>query len=735
MYRNVCRKESAWGPACYRLGLTHLKLGQTNPAAEAFRNAIGLLPPESPDHWDAAIKLSEIYIAYALSDKQAVAEVAEYIRQLLQRDPQSFDGHRLAGDLDYAQAYLQYQGGNREEWLKKLTAAIDEYRLADRARPGQQGTEMQLARALAAKGDLAGAEAMYRSVIATDEHFQAAYTESYRLLIAQNKFQEGENLLKEGARKNPKRLELLTMLAEHYLRQGRRDEMRGVIEEIGKHPGDFDHARLATGDVLLRADDKDAAIREYQEGAAEDAKDASAYLRRVRAVKLSQGKVVEAAEVNTRILNSDPKDSDARAMGAAFLLGKGETARATSELQAILSKTPNNATATFHLGQAYLKNGDTDLARKQFEETIRLRPTDFAARLALAELQLAAGDFNASLENARQAALRDRSNVEARLIAVAAYRGQRKFDEARRLLDSVLKVSPSSLDGLVQLGELNMAEKRFPEAEAAFRRAYALNPSDVRALRGIADSDLARNMPDKGIAVLQEAADKAPGRADLRLALAETAMSGEKYDIAIREFQKALPLMTPGSKERGDIYFAIGECYRRKGDLNGAIQLLQEARKGQPKHVGVASELAMVLDKAGRKPEAKEAYEAVLILDSGNAVTLNNLAYLLAETGGNLDDALSKAQHAKDLQPDMDAALDTMGWIYLKKDVVDTAARIFGGLVEKHKENPTYHYHLAVALSKKKDKSGAARELREALRLNPESGENEKIRELLRTLG
>jgi hypothetical protein len=46
---------------------------------------------------------------------------------------------------------------------------------------------MQLARVLAAKGDFAGAETLYRRVIAKDKTFQYAYTELYRMFLFQNK--------------------------------------------------------------------------------------------------------------------------------------------------------------------------------------------------------------------------------------------------------------------------------------------------------------------------------------------------------------------------------------------------------------------------------------------------------------------------------------------------------------------------------------------------------------------
>ena len=51
----------------------------------------------------------------------------------------------------------------------------------------------------------------------------------------------------------------------------------------------------------------------------------------------------------------------------------------------------------------------------------------------------------------------------------------------------------------------------------------------------------------------------------------------------------------------------------------------------------------------------------------------NNLAWRYAEDGGNLDVALSLAQTAKRKLPDSPEVSDTLGWIYLKKDL-DTQA-------------------------------------------------------------
>ena len=44
----------------------------------ALRRAVELLPVETADHWDALVKLSEIYLAVAREQKQVLDEVEQY---------------------------------------------------------------------------------------------------------------------------------------------------------------------------------------------------------------------------------------------------------------------------------------------------------------------------------------------------------------------------------------------------------------------------------------------------------------------------------------------------------------------------------------------------------------------------------------------------------------------------------------------------------------------------------
>ena len=119
----------------------------------------------------------------------------------------------------------------------------------------------------------------------------------------------------------------------------------------------------------------------------------------------------------------------------------------------------------------------------------------------------------------------------------------------------------------------------------------------------------------------------------------------------------------------------------------------------------------------------------------GNGVALNNLAFLIAESGGDLDQALTYAQRAKQILPNLAEVSDTLGWIYLKKNLSDNAIQIFTDLVTREPNQSTYRYHLGMALSQKGDRPRAMKELEQALKNNPPKDEAGKIRALMSKLG
>ena len=739
MYKNAKLKDPKYGLAYYKLGLTQIKLKEPIDAVQSFWRAISLIGPNQEEHWDSMVKVSEIFLLIA-KDKRYLDEVDGYCKQLLQRDPNSFDGHRLTGDLNFVRATLAYRSSSLDEKAqapKLLETAVTEYRRADAIKPGQQGLVMQLARALGVESKFAEAEQLYRGVIERNKTFPQAYSDLYGLLVVQGKLDEGEQVLRQAYQNNPKQYFFLIQLAQHYYGRSQRDRMIEVLNQIKGQAKDFPQAYVVVGDFYLRLGDGDSAIREYREGLSKEAKDSkrrSLFQKRMIEVFLRQNKRQEAADLNAQILRENPEDNDARGLEATFMLDRGDVEKALDRLKVVVTRAPDNAVARYNLGRAYVAHGDLDQARQQFEKAVELRPDYIAARLASAQIEVARGQFDAALKSAEKVLATDPGNINARLIESAALLGQRKFGATRELLDTMLKTNPNSPDVLYVLGVVNLAESKFKDAEEAFRRSYQLNPANSRGLMGMVETDMAQNKTDQALALLQAEADKNPARVDIRLQKGNLAAKAGRYDLAVDEFQKAVDMVPKGTKQQGDIYLRMGETYRRKGDYANALAALQKARVTLGDNVTVLMTLALSLESLGRWDEARQVYEATIKLDPNAGVALNNLAYGMAEHGGDLNQALTLAQRAKALLPNLSEVNDTMGWIYLKKALPEAAIDIFKDLVSKEPNHATFRYHLGMAYSQKGDKPRAVAELKEALKFNPSKPERDQIQGLLNKL-
>ena len=143
---------------------------------------------------------------------------------------------------------------------------------------------------------------------------------------------------------------------------------------------------------------------------------------------------------------------------------------------------------------------------------------------------------------------------------------------------------------------------------------------------------------------------------------------------------------------------------------------LEQNPDSGPLHMVVGS----LYELRGRTKEAMARYEDAIRLDPDLAVARNNLAYLIAQEGGDLDRALDLAQETKAALPDNPNTADTLGWVLYKKGLASAAIgylkEAMGGLPAEDPQLALVRHHLALAYEANGEGEQARQTLDDAVR-------------------
>jgi tetratricopeptide (TPR) repeat protein len=171
--------------------------------------------------------------------------------------------------------------------------------------------------------------------------------------------------------------------------------------------------------------------------------------------------------------------------------------------------------------------------------------------------------------------------------------------------------------------------------------------------------------------------------------------------------------------------------YLKKGNHDKAIAQYKSLLAQNPEQVEPNMIIGALYDAQKKGDLARQHYEEALRVNPEFAPAANNLAYILAENDKDLNRALELAKLAKEKLPNDPGVMDTVGWVYYKKGLYDSAIVELADSLEKIPENPMVHYHLGMAYIKKSEPDKARRELEKALELDAKFEKAGEVRKVL----
>lgn len=715
-YRKSIQKDPKFAEGYFQLGRLEHQMQHGDQALDDLQRAVDF--DRSNDAY--AIELANVSIeAYQVvpTRRTLYDQAAQEADALLSKDPNSFDGLRLKGDLLVID--------------RKYDEALADFRHANTIKPNDPDVIHATAQILFAEKHDQEGEELCQQFLKTRKDFEPMYEILAAAYIRDKQQAKAEQLLQGEIAALPKSARPRLELAALYRSEGRTQEVSQVLQKITGDRATFPAGASQVGDFYSDVHDWDAALAQYRTGEQQSSgEDKLRYQKRIERTLVSMGKRDDALAELTEILKTNPQDPDMR-LAQAILLRDGKTPKdrqaAIEELKALATEYPTKAVVHYHLGLAYMANGDSGSAWKELQKSAGLAKEYVAPRLVLADLAVSSRNFTAAQEAAEEVLAVDANNKQARLLHAAALIGGKSYRQAENELRTLAQQQPDSKEVGLQLAALAAGEKDYTKAEGLFRRYYQPGSADLRPLEGLLEVFFAEHHPEKAQAVLVDALKQNPESSPVHLLLASVATQERNYDLASQQY-RWLQSKDPNSELP---YAELGHLYQLQGSSQDALASYQKAQQLAPNDTKVMSAIAALETKNGQSQQAIAVLNKQLTLDPNNAAAMDALAFNLAETGTDLDRALSLAEAASRRFPNDPAAVDTLGWVYARRNFNQSAIQVLRGLVKKYPNEPTYRYHLAVALLQDKQSSDAKQELQAALSVHPPKDLYGKIQDKL----
>jgi tetratricopeptide (TPR) repeat protein len=708
-------KDSAaahWG-----LARAYENLGQFYETLEELRKTVAL----APENTDAKAKLGNYFL---LTEPPMIAEAEKILEEIFARDAKFIEGWVLKASI------LAAQGKPEAQVVETLNQAIS-------LNPNRTETYLSLARFFMLKDKAPQAEDAIKKGIAANPNAALGYVENARFLDYAGRAAEAETQFQKAVELEPNSIEAREAQADFYVAARQLEKAEAAHRELVRIQENSPESRLQMGDFYAATQRDDEAIGVYQD----ILKDAPAYVRaryRLGEIYLERRESDKVKEQTEVLLSINDDDAEALMLNARVRLQENKPDEAIKDLEEILKKQPSQKDALFLMTQARLALGQLDQARAFIGDLEKYHPNFAKTRLLKIQAAFATGEPENALrqaselyelvKNSRPNLETDAQTLQELRVRSLSARGLAflelgKIGEAKADLQEIVRRSPNSSAAFVNLAKVFAAEANFGEALNLYEKALNADNRNFDALSGMVNVLIRQRQTAQAHARIDDAIAQSGGLTNVSAALhylesqiyaAENNQSGAESELkqAIAADGNYLPA-----------YAAYAGLLFEQNKANEAVAQYQTIVAKKPS-ASVYTLLGMLEDARANSAEAEKNYRRALELESDSPIAANNLAWLIAENQGNLDEALQLAQKSVNRNQTAAQFYDTLGWVYFKKGLFTPAIEQMKKAVALDEtqaqrtgiqSNPAYRLRLGTVLASTGDKTSARREVENSL--------------------
>jgi tetratricopeptide (TPR) repeat protein len=699
----IAVKEDGKNPdAHYQLAVGLMQSGDLRGAV----NQLNLTLRLDPKHHDAQLAMAELMSSSAKPD--VVKRSQEMAKEILAAKPDDADALQTLAATELRLGKASDATQHLEEALAK---SPDHIRAA-----------LSLARVKLAQGDKAAAEQVLIKATQQPKPATEAFValgEFYRLTgksgDAQSQFQKALDV-------DPKNALALIDLGQLLVQAGKKDEAKPIYKRLSESGDAQYHPVYAM--FLYATGDKNGALQEYERLYKASPNEKGNRPRLVSAY-VDQGKLDQAWSVLNARLKENPKDSDALIQHAELSLRTGKLTDASSDIASVLRYQSNSPTAHQLAARIEAAQGNPLNQQKELREALRLDANAISARVELAQVLLDSGKAKDALSLMDETPDAQKTSIQFVIQRNWALLRSQQYKELAASFEKYVPKEPIP-EITLQKGLLKHMQGNYAESRPILNDVLKGAPEEMRAVDALARGYLAQKQPKEAIALVEKLSNDNPKSGILKnylgtlyVGLGDVASARKAFGTA----QQIAPRAVEPYVELANLDLADKQYDSALKHLNDLIAL-------DAGNVRAHSMAGTIYQLRKQNDQAIAEYRKALASNSKDLGTLNNLAFLLLESPGKVDEGLQLAQQAMELSPDTPFVLDTIGWAYYQKGLYRGAVDYLRKAVEKQ---PTAirHYHYSMALVKSGNRNLAEQELKTAKRMDASLPEAKLAEELM----
>ena len=427
----------------------------------------------------------------------------------------------------------------------------------------------------------------------------------------------------------------------------------------------------------------------------------------------------------------------------------GHYDEAEIEYMNVLQIEPLNPDAISHLALIYFDQGRMGRVIPYLVKAKELQPDNLDVRLKLGMILLSNGNAKAAQDEAIFVLDKKPQDEEAPLLLAEAANKPDLIAATRQRLLNLPAPAASGAPVQVALGSLELREKHFPEAEAAFRRALTQNPKSAAAQAALGVWYRTQNDLPQAELALNRAVELSGPYSSRQLGYAKFKAQNGDLEAARRSLQAVitknpdylpasilLAEFTAADKKYAESAALLAKVLARdpthpeamllsarlklaQGEKDQAVAETEKMLKIYPKSPPANYQLALAYMASGETAKATASLNQTLALAPGHAEASALLAELSLRKG-DTSAAIALLKPLVQQRPDIIQARFLLAAAYRTQGDYAEALAVYRKLEELFPKNPQATYWKGIVLLQQKKIDEARQAFKRALEISPE---------------